>query len=213
MRYGTCTASLYSYETIRLRTYMDIVRTGNILLLVIKGKPDPEICYDAFETIIKKNSEANGNFSFDNTLDLKKVFGMLIADYVAIKAALTVLLFQVDDNLIEFLAEKGYRVETTITDEEKKEGKTVSQKYVDSIRQAMRVSDSINTRLQSKQIELDDLTDKAGRPMGFEELIACVSAGIGFGISPDISLAGFNEYQRIIRQRNAPKERPGYERD
>jgi hypothetical protein len=198
-------AVLYTYENIKLRVYMEIAATGNLQLMIVKGVCDMDKCYDAYEDIIKRNYEIAGNYSFDNALDLKKTYAMLMADYIAVKAALTILLFQIDDDLIQWLGEKGYRVETELTDAERKAGRKVSEKYETSITRCMRVSESINTRLKTKHLELEEMSEDNEGAMGFEEIIASISAMLGFQVDKEITLAGFNQYQEIIKKRNQPQ--------
>ncbi|MFN9913414.1 MAG: hypothetical protein ACK53L_12560, partial [Pirellulaceae bacterium] len=117
----------------------------------------------------------------------------LLSDYNYVRATLIQLMFVVDDNYIEELRNKGYRIDTTD-----------SLKYAESISNALRRSENLITRMKMKSNEISDMIGRDGGSKGatFEEIMAGLSLALKFAVPEDIKLSRFNEYKKIISERN-----------
>lgn len=185
-----------TYENIKLSTYLDITNTGNFQLLCLSGQADPEECFIAWEAILKRNGEVNGDFTYSQFFNKVSTYSKLLNDYQIIKAMLLRLHFVIDENYISYLRSKGYKI-----DVESKED--TNRKYLNSLTVALRKCENILTKLTMRHNELISEGKNAGKkPVLLEELIANISVGIGYEIKEDITLARYNEYKKIIVAKN-----------
>lgn len=177
--------------------YCDIARSGDYNLVAIKPGQKPEDCYLAWEEIVKRNSDVNGSFEYNTTFNLVQSYALLVNDYNMVKACLLKLYFKVDNETIEYLKTKGYHINTS--------GRVA---YKESLENAMRNSDNLITKYTRKQKELFTMHEKETevKPVGFEELLAGLSAELKFPIDESITLARFNEYKKIIKNRQKPEK-------
>ena len=79
----------YDYEDLLLKTFFDIIKTGDLNLLKkdkkrIVGTNLEEI----WESIIKRHNDNNGNFDFNNYVDAIRSYAYLLSEYMIIKACL-----------------------------------------------------------------------------------------------------------------------------
>jgi len=184
----------YTYDNIKLRLYLQIAASGDYSQLITSGRADQTECYQAWEEIVKRNNEANNSYQFSAYFDSAQGYAKLIADYNTIKACLFCLLFEIDNDLISFLKEKGYHIDVESNSR---------TKYEESIHAAMRRSDNLITKIRMKQNELAMMADKgSGQNAGFEEIIANLSFMLGFTVNDDITLARYNEYRKIIKKKH-----------
>lgn len=178
------------YENIPLRLYLNLFETKTYKDLVIEGQATAEQCAQAWEKIVTKNSEAVGNLSMSAHLDNYRTFVQFMADYNFIKATLMLLLLRVDDKDISMLETKGYKI---ITDKGQR-------KYEESIEAALRRSDNLVTRIRMKHNELM-VSGGDNKKVSFEELIANLNLILGFEVNDNITLARFNEYNKLLSKR------------
>lgn len=171
---------------------MEIARTGNLQLLVVTGAPDSFVCLEAWEKIVKKNADENGNNDYDSYYNGLKIYSTLNAEYVLVKALLTFLCFSIDYQYIEQLRKLGYKIDTTNT-----------QLYTESLSNGLRRADNLKTKIESKAKELQLLFKggENGKPETFEQVLAHLNAGLGFNVNEDITLSRFNEYKKILKAR------------
>ncbi len=192
-RFKTSTATFYTYEDITLKLYLEIAASLDFKRLVINGKARESELVEAWEFIIRKNYEVNGGFDYINYCDLIDGYNSLLSDYNYVRATLIQLMFVVDDNYIEELRNKGYRIDTTD-----------SLKYAESISNALRRSENLITRMKMKSNEISDMIGRDGGSKGatFEEIMAGLSLALKFAVPEDIKLSRFNEYKKMISERN-----------
>lgn len=190
---STTETNFLTYDNILLKTYYQVASTGDYRLLRIKGKRNIQEEFEAWERIVKRNSELTGRFEFNSYIASYKQFNMLLALYNTVKACLIKSLFVVDDDVIKFLRLKGYRIDTS--------GKT---KYAESLEAAMRKANNLTTKIKMKRNELLALSlgeKKLDDHHGLEDVLANISAALGFNVPDDITLARFNTFCKIIKQK------------
>lgn len=192
-RFKTSTAKFYTYEDITLKLYLEIAASLDFKRLILKGKAKESELMEAWELIIRKNYEVNGGFDYINYCDLIDGYNSLLSDYNYVRATLIQLMFVVDDNYIEELRNKGYKIDTSD-----------SIKYAESIAAALRRSENLITRLKMKSNEISEMIGRDGgsSPASFEEIMAGLSLALKFAVPEDIKLSRFNEYKKIITERN-----------
>jgi hypothetical protein len=171
---------------------MEIAGTGNVKLLVVTGSPDSFVCLQRWEEIVKENAEQNNNQDYDSYFQGLKLYSTLQAEYVLAKALLTYLCFSIDYEHITHLRKLGYKIDTTNT-----------ESFTVSLSNGLRKADNLKTKIETKMKELQLLFkgDGNGKPETFEQVLAHLNAGLGFNVNEDITLSRFNEYKKILKQR------------
>lgn len=161
--------------------------------LLIKGKASEKELSEQWEKIIRRNYEVNGGFDYINYCDLIEGYARILAEYNVVRSLLIQLMFVVDDNYIAELEEKGYKIDTS---------NTIA--YAESINRAFTRSENLITRLTMKSNEISEMIAEQGgsKAASFEEIMAGLSLSLKFAVSEDITLARFNEYKKIINERN-----------
>lgn len=186
-----------TYDNIQLKTFLEIASTGNVQLLCIRGKAGQVELVKRWEELVRINSDHNDDSNYDVYLDNLKTYGEFMNQYTMVKAMLTVLCYQIDDEYIEELKQLGYNI--AVSKDPDQSGKKA---YLESLEAAMRKSDNLVTKLKSKYNELLDLTKEVGEErVTLGSLIAQVSFALGFNIPDTITLSQFNEYKRIVKQK------------
>jgi hypothetical protein len=186
------TAKFYTYNDITLQNYLTIAQTMDLKGLLIKGKASEKELFEKWEELVRENYKLNGGFDYLNYCDVIEGYNYLIAEYNVVKCTLIQLMFFVDDNYISELNEKGYRIDTKD-----------SLSYVQSINAAMRKSDGLITRMKMKSNEIAGMLPKDGQKAAtFEEIMAGLTICLEFDLPEGLKLARFNEYKKIINERN-----------
>jgi len=159
--------------------------------LLVRGEFKREKAVKVWEKIIARNGEENRDYSYLNFLDNLNNFNFMLAEYNFIKAALIKLTYCVDDELIKTLAVKGYPINTS--------GKNA---YLNSLTVCLSKCENLTSKLVTKQNEMNEETSQEAKQVTAEQLIAQMSVAVGFSISDDVTLAAFNEYRKIVKQKN-----------
>ncbi len=180
-----------SYDTIKLKLYIEIAKTGNIKLLSLVPNPDSKDCAKIWEAIIKKSSQATKSYGFDNYLNSISSLGLVRNEWHMVRLYLIKLYFIVDKEAIEFLDSVGISINTS-----------GAHAYSLSLENAMKNSTNYITRISMLDKEIKKLEEGKEDNYGFEEIIANTSYNIGFALDKDITLAEYNEYQRIISKKH-----------
>lgn len=183
---------LYSYDDITLRLYMEIGKTGKYSKLKIKGKPTPAQCLKAWEEIVKKNNEGSSAASEASIYTMTmEGLNKHLADYVAVKADLLILVFEIDDDRLKYLESKGYKLD-----------QSSGSKFTESLNAALRRAENLKNKAESRKEELINMSKgKAKKEIGFDEVMAGLISMWGQPIDDNITLVRFNEYQRIIQKK------------
>lgn len=180
----------YQYADIPLRVYFDIIESRNVLKVCKSGIPDLEKAAEAWEDLIRQNSEANGSFEYENYLTNVKTYGLLINEYLWIKGALSKLLFKVDKELIEELKRKGYKVSINPLE------------YTESLIMCFRKVENLLTKTQSKAKEIEGMKGEPNKE-SFDSIMANLSYHWPGHLPEDITLARFNECIKILKRGRA----------
>ena len=190
-------ANYFQYENITFKTFFEIATSGNYLLLGKNKFCTFKGCAEAWEEILKRNGSATGDLNFHNYKILEEERGILMAQYNVAKAMISKLRLIVDLNDIEYLKRLGYKFNFIN-----------SKGYEDCLDIAERRAEGILTRLKMKENELQDFTSEAGEPVTFGQLMAQLRFETKASISDELLLTEYNEYKKIIQQRNA-RNKPG----
>ena len=186
------TGVLYTYDSIPLTLYLEIAQTGNTDLLVISGTPTEKEIQSAWDEITRLNSNSTGrtNHQLDNIKDYVR----LLSKYQASQASILQLHLCVDDEALLYLASNGYRIDTSS-----------NTAYRESLKSAQRKVANVLTKIESKYKEIMAAVAQADpdAPVqsGIETILAAVSASLGFNVESTVTLARFNEYNKIIKKR------------
>ncbi|HTJ53726.1 MAG TPA: hypothetical protein VL443_29930 [Cyclobacteriaceae bacterium] len=187
---------------------MEIIETEDVKKIAI-GEADEKTCAEEWEKLVRKNYETNGGFDYFNYVDLSKSYANILAESNIVKASILKLIalnlevgicfvepdeiFIVDNDLIDDLRNRGYKIDTTN-----------KIKYRQSIEAALKKAENFVTRLKMKANEINEMMKDKGeaKRASFEEIMANLSFILGFPVPDDITLCRFNEYKKIIDQKN-----------
>lgn len=186
------------YETIPLKAYHDIARTGEVVLMQRSGTINLEGCAEAWDELIKRNAEVTKNRRYFQYRDSLKEQGKLMNNYCLVKAMLTKLAYTVDMECVKYLNTAGYRIYIGDITEDKA---VREAKYSHSIMAASRKCDNLITKLKMSQNELQEFKSDSAEQSTLGTILANLSYHIGFQLRDDILLSEFNEYSRIAQQK------------
>jgi lipase chaperone LimK len=170
---------------------MEIAKTGNVSLLNSKNN------LETWEEIVRLNCVNNEMHEYINYLNALRSLSLLVNQYITVKAHISKLSLpvftgdKIDLASVEYLRSKGYEINM-----ESKE------KYIESLKVCLKKRENLMTRINMKRKEIERLSiqQKGGsEEKGIEQLLASLSFQLGFTVSDDITLARFNEYNRIIK--------------
>lgn len=189
--------SFYEYETIPLLLYINIAQTGHFHRLVLKGYPTKEEIVAKWEDIFSKNAEATGSLSLDKYKRIVRVYGKLIGEYELVRLHLMKLVLVVDNDSIAYLRQLGYKIDDTSY-----------SSYVESIDNALHRSTSIINKIVAKRKELTGMVEESSKSdASIEDVIASISAVLGFNLDSNITLARFNALRKIAKAKSEIKPR------
>lgn len=161
---------------------------------MVSGFSDSETDFNAWEKIIKENNRANNDKRYDRYLQSLKSYTGLIEESILVKSYLIQLVFVVDDAMIAYLKSKKYIINTS-----------GAKAYENSIYANLRKADNLITRINMKVKEISGYLDEQSSETGEGEtnadaLVAIISAGLGFHVDANISLATYNEYKKTLNK-------------
>lgn len=184
-------AILYTYDDILLKLYIDIANTGDFLKLAKSGKASEQDCLTAWEQIIRRQEKVTGTNQYNSVLQLLKGYALLMNDHTVIRACLIHLLSApIDWEVVQTLHAKGYEIDW-------------GNKVV-SIQNSLRRNENLITKATMKQKELQRIMqsrEEKKESKGFEEILAVLNYQLGFNVNEDITLARYNEYQKILKKK------------
>lgn len=186
-------SKLYTYENIPLRLFIDLANNGHLEKLIIKsrGFVSKEKLTAHFEQIVKRNSEASGSFQYLTYFQLLKSYGQLLAEYTIVKSLLLKLAISVEFPTILEIRARGYKISTDD-----------STAYAVSLTSALRKVSNLVTKATMKRNELEKFAAEQDKsPESYEAVVANLSAGLGFSVSYELTLAAYNEFVRIVHSR------------
>lgn len=192
--YKSSSGILFTYDDILLRTYLEIVYTGEFRKLIKSGNVSDQQCLTAWEELVKRQGKASGTNQYSSYIQLLKGYAKLVNDHTVIRACLVYLMFApIRWDIIETLKLYNYPVEI-------KEGQIV----VESLKAKLRAVENLITKAEMKRKEIERLfknTDDKKEKKGFEEILAGLNFALGFNVDENITLARYNEYQKILKAR------------
>lgn len=183
----------YSYETIPLKLFVEIGSTGNVHLLGgfnIKKR---------WSKIVSDNAKALGNHEYEMFSGLLAKNNKYAVQYLIIQSSLNLLTVKsikkerkFVSGLIQDLAKYGYKIDTSS-----------SENYLNSINAAKRKVLNLANRIGINKIQINTILGKASdvKPKTFDALIAELNSRLGFVVSDTITLARFNEYNKVLEEK------------
>ncbi len=201
LKYNQASCKLYTYDTIPLRLFLQIAEESNLNLLIIKGKMDIDPLTEAYENIIRKNSEVNGGYQYLTYFNHLKSYAKFIAEYMVAKAILLRLAGVIDWPLIMEIRQRGYKIDTTNT-----------LTYTQSISAGLRKVSNLITRATMKRKEIEKFIGGDGPSESFASILANISYSVGYNVDPDITLSGYNEYRRILKLKHAQQSKAAWQK-
>lgn len=195
------TEKFYTYNDIPLKLFMEIAESSNmgklVKLEIDRVNVSLNDLYTLWENILIRNSKENNSLEYLNYFQLMQRYAALNAEYNLIKACLTKLYLVVDNKLIALLESMGYVID-----------KSSNEAYEDSIQRAANLSNNLVTKIETKANQLRSyIKDGDNDSASFEEVRANISFMVGFNVDRDLTLAEFNGYKKLIKERNKVKQK------
>lgn len=181
--------SFYEYEDIPLKIYLAIIKTGDFTKLVKEGECDSGQYLEAWERIVKKQAKETGSNQYNSLLQLLKGYALIVNDHTLIRACLVLLTIgKPNEEYIAILKSKGYNIDVN--------------NYRASLEASFRKCENLVTKAVMKKKELERMfegKESEGETKGFEEVLANLNFALGFTVEDTITLARYNEYQKILK--------------
>lgn len=191
----------FTYDDILLRHYLEIISSGDFTKLIKKGKASESECLEAWELIVKKQEKETGSNQFNTFLSLLKGYASLLNDHTVIRACLLHLMHgPVDWEVLKILNDKGYEIKIN------ENGYAI----YDSVKLGLSRCENLITKATMKQKELQRMfqgVESKRDTHSFESVMAHLIAALGFNVDENITLARYNEYQKILKERQKAMEK------
>lgn len=188
-----------------LKLYIDIAKSGDFTKLVKSGKSGNDECLQAWESIVKRQQKESGSNQFDAFFRLSKGYLIHLNDHTVIRACLILVginYLYIDWEYIKTLKEKGYIIDTS-----------TPERVLETVKEGLNRCENLITKAVSKRKELDLMLKQSESGSkdgpGFEQMIANLNYALGFTVSEDLTLARYNEYQKILRAKQKSLEANG----
>jgi hypothetical protein len=179
---------------------LEVIKSGDFTKLIKKGKASEVECLEAWERIVKKQEKETGSNQFNTFLSLLKGYAILLNDHTVIRACLLHLKYSpVDWEVLKTVTDKGYDIK-------------VKDGYADleSVQAGLRRCENLVTKATMKSKELQRMfqgKEEKAEPQSFESVMAHLIAALEFNVDENITLARYNEYQKILRERQKAIEK------
>lgn len=191
---------LWTYEDIRLSTYLYIAKTNDLKLLIKKGIFTASQLSTAWEKLVEQNSKNTGNNSHSIYFNQIQGYYKLLNKHYRIKTALMSLAIKVDYDMVAYLNKEGYSIKISNQYE-----------YEKSITNSLNKSKNLITKLESKKAEIDRLKGKGdGKSSTLGEILSDLSYHLGYQVDKNLTLSEYNEYKKIIKKANERNKKAGY---
>lgn len=188
-------AIYFTYDDLPLKVYYRIIELKDYSLLCRSGKPND--LDRRWEEIVKKVEKFNNSLWYHNHLDDLKELKWIMSEYIIVKSSLYKLLYKFDKELVQELIEKGYYI-STASDEE----------YAQTLFDRLQNIENLITKLKMKKNEMaleQEVEEEKKTKPSFDLAMAQLSMTLGFVLPEDITLARFNEYNRMLQEKNSKK--------
>lgn len=186
--------SIYTYDDIPLRLFLEIADSGEFGRLVISGEGiEPSKLVDHWERIVERNSEENASFQYKSYFSLYQSYNLLIAKEFNLKVLFMLASLKSDHPAIAELAKMGYKIDVSTPDT-----------YVDTLTRAMKKSSSLITKIKMKKNEIDKYQETHGslKKQSYEDHVADLEFDLGWMVGNEITLAKFNRLKKRVKQKN-----------
>lgn len=189
----------YTYDDILLRLYVEVARNGEFKRLIKAGRATNEQCLAAWEEIVKRQEKETGSHHYTAFLQLIKGYAAHLSDHTLIRACLIHLMIApIDWEVLQTLRSKGYNIDTS-----------TQEKKIESIQAGLRRCENLVTKATMKKKELERMFESKGKGNeqgGFEQILANLNFALGFNVDESITLARYNEYQKILKAKQKATE-------
>jgi hypothetical protein len=174
---------------------MEIATGGKFKSLVIRGFASLSDCVDAWEEILRKNSLNTGTLEYDSYRQLLQGYWLLVAEHTIVKANLLKLTTVIDWECIQEVRSRGYKID-------------VGRNYVTSLNRALRRVENLVTKARMKEQEIARMMEGSvpEQQATFDTVMARLVDALGFQVGDNLTLARFNEYKKIIQERNKHRQ-------
>jgi hypothetical protein len=189
-------ARYWRYEDIPLKLFIDISQNHKYRKMVRYGFASFDNCVEKYEQIISENSKRTNSFDYQHYFGLQRKLYTQINDYYTIKAALLKLSIEIDEEIIDFLKTKGFKININ-----------TQKDYEKTIYACFRRIEGHKTRANIIKSDIDKLKKGNDSNILFEEILAILSYQLGYTVERGITLAQYNEYKKIIKQKQQRNER------
>ncbi len=187
-------ATYFRYDDISLKLYIEIAQTGKFRKLLRSGTFDHEECLTRWELIVKEHQEMTGNTQYNELFYLQQGYHQLLAQHAIVRALLLTMRLDPDEATFNELNKRGYRLILT-----------TRPAYLMSYKIAEARCKNIVTKATMKLKELEraqEVTEKV-KGKSFDAIMVELNMAIAPDhASDDISLSRYNEYVRLIKERN-----------
>jgi len=193
--------------------YIDIANSGDVTKLVKSGQIDTEKCLEAWEELIKRQEKETGSNHLGSYISLLKAYLIYCNDHEVIRATLILVGYSNEQrfakdgslvwiNLIDWkhiiwLKSKGHVIDMTSY-----------ESMMESVKAGIHKNENLVTKAVSKRKELEKMLEGKGdsKPLEFVDVMAQLNFAWPNPVSDDISLAGYNSYQKILKARLKAQE-------
>ncbi|GIV35401.1 MAG: hypothetical protein KatS3mg031_2936 [Chitinophagales bacterium] len=189
--YNICAERLgnyYDYDTITLKRFLAIHKTKKLRLLLRRGIYIKNIAIKKWEALIHENERQSKTNKISNYKVSLKRFIITTSNYIAVKAALLALCLKVDKELLEYVRNAGYNIDTSS-----------SSAYNQSLSNALQQVENLASLATSLKNETHQLVSDKTTP-NHAEYIAALSISLGFPLKDDILLSEFNAYLSAVKE-------------
>lgn len=192
-------ATFYTYEDVPLKLYFEVANTGNLSLLVIKGKARHDDCMAAMEAIMIENERKTGNAIISRYMAMSKIYLSLIAEYTFMRASIIICVLRgwlyIDWQHLSTVNKK-YSISMASPGA-----------YTQSLRSALSSCNNLLTKAEMQRKEIERMRSSGeGKQKSFYEIIASLNSALGFTVPETITLSQYNEYGRVLKEREKKQE-------
>lgn len=171
---------------------------GDLNLLIKKGTATQDELHEVWEGIIRSSAKATSDLSYLNYFELAKVYAMFAAQYNLIRAHLMILCMEFKQESVNIVQQFGYKITGY------QPGSINSEAYALSIQNAFTRTNNLLTKMMTKQKQMKEyVKDGDGGGNSFAKALANITAAIGVPMQSDITLAMYNEFKIIAKQKHA----------
>lgn len=183
----------YSYETIPLKLFIEISTSGKTYLLGgfnIRKR---------WSKLVADNARALDNHEYEMFAGLLAKNNKYAVQYLIVQSSLNLLTVKSIKkekkfviSVIQDLAKYGYKIDTSS-----------SENYLASINAVKRKVLNLANRIGINKIQINTIINQASdiKPKTFDSLIAELNSRLGFVVNDNITLARYNEYNKVLTEK------------